>query len=104
MPGFAREVEAQELLADGGKLLLTRRGGQIASNFPGSHGLGEKSRLSVSSGQGTNHVPLFEASGAASVLGVSNRFVAVPHRLVRTGGQQPGQIIERLRQIGLAKN
>ena len=80
-------------------IVLSHSQGQGAPG--GFHGLGELAGLGVGGGQRVEIIRILPAGEPVHLPGQLDGFDAVAQRGLRTGGQQPGQIVSRPQGSGL---
>src|ERR1035441_5989133 len=101
MVSAACPVEFQQFLVLLRNLLLAGSESNAVSLLRRTHGVLEAPGLGVRGCQGADKNPLFVTGKLARPLGQGYRFRAIAKRGIRIGGENPSQVIQRLRPVGL---
>src|ERR1035441_374621 len=101
MVSAASPVEFQQFLVLLRNLLLAGGEGKAVSLLSRTDGVLEAPSLGVRGCQGADKDPLFVTGELARPLGQGHRFRAIAKRGIRISSENPSQVIQRLRPVGL---
>src|ERR1039458_1446721 len=103
MVGSARAVKAEQLRIGGCELHVAACTCQLDRLLRRRHRFRESSRLGISRRQCAEHLRLLVVRQPTALLREPDRLRPVPHRGIRTRSQQPRQVVEGFRLIGLGR-